>query len=132
MTTTPRRTGRHKAQQPAAAVLLLSIVALLLTALPTGAAVAAAAPAATPTPTNGPSTAATGGYANTVLGTAGVASYWRLGERTGTTTTDSKSTVNGTYVGGVTLGMPGAPTGDTDTAVSFDGAGGSVSFGNNY
>jgi hypothetical protein len=48
--------------------------------------------------------------------------YWRLGETSGTTATDSSANAShATYVGGVTLGAPGALSGDTNTAASFDG-----------
>ncbi|MCJ7693425.1 MAG: PEP-CTERM sorting domain-containing protein [Sedimentisphaerales bacterium] len=47
--------------------------------------------------------------------------YWRLGESSGITATDRAGGYNGTYGGGVTLGTTGALSGDSDTAVSFDG-----------
>jgi hypothetical protein len=47
--------------------------------------------------------------------------YWRLGESSGTTATDYAGSQNGTYGGGVTLGATGALSGDSDTAVTFDG-----------
>ena len=50
------------------------------------------------------------------------AGYWRLGETSGTTMSDSSPAANhGTYLNGVTLGVPGALVGDTNTAASFDG-----------
>ncbi len=49
-------------------------------------------------------------------------SYWRLGEASGTTALDSKSTNNGTYVNGVTLGTTGAIANDANTAASFNGS----------
>jgi hypothetical protein len=49
--------------------------------------------------------------------------YWRFGETSGTTAVDSSGNGHdGTYVGGVTLGAPGAIANDPDTSVSFDGA----------
>jgi hypothetical protein len=47
--------------------------------------------------------------------------YWRLGESSGTTATDRAGSYNGIYNGGITLGTTGALSGDSDTAVSFDG-----------
>lgn len=49
--------------------------------------------------------------------------YWRLGDASGTTATDSSGNGrNGTYVGSPTLGATGLLTSDADTAVNFDGA----------
>jgi arylsulfotransferase ASST/concanavalin A-like lectin/glucanase superfamily protein len=62
-------------------------------------------------------------YATVVLGTPGLLSYWRLGEGSGVTATDSKDTRDGTYNGGFTLGQPGA-TADANTSVAFDGSSG--------
>jgi hypothetical protein len=59
-------------------------------------------------------------YRDAVLGTVGLVSYWRLGERSGTTAVDLKSGRNGTYAGAA-LGRPGAIAGDPDTAAGFDG-----------
>jgi hypothetical protein len=56
--------------------------------------------------------------------------YWRLGEASGTTATDYTSSHNGTYSGtGVTLGATGALSGDSDTAVVFDGENGIIDIG---
>lgn len=55
--------------------------------------------------------------------------WWRLGEPSGSTTAFDVEGTNGTYVGGVSLGQAGAPTHDPDTAASFDGSGGHISFG---
>jgi hypothetical protein len=53
--------------------------------------------------------------------------YWRLGETSGTKAVDSSGNGHsGTYVGGVTLGLPGALFGDPNPAVRFDGVSGSV------
>jgi hypothetical protein len=51
------------------------------------------------------------------------AGYWRFGDTAPSTVlTDSSGHANnGTYLGGVTLGQPGAITGDPNTAASFDG-----------
>src|SRR5437588_12014150 len=87
-------------------------VAVLLLALPSGAS-AATCPIDT-----------TSSYAGTITGTAGLVSYWRLGESSGTTACDSYGANAGTYQGGFTLGRVGAIAGDPDTAVELDGAGG--------
>lgn len=47
--------------------------------------------------------------------------WWRLGEPSGTTATDEQSAHNGTYVGSPTLGVTGAMTGVSNTAVTFNG-----------
>lgn len=60
--------------------------------------------------------------------TSGLLRYYRLGEASGTTATDSSSAgQNGTYSAtGVTYGVPSA-VGDANTAVSFDGSTGFMS-----
>ena len=53
--------------------------------------------------------------------------YWRLGESSGTLAADfSGNTRDGNYNGGVTLGQPGAVSGDPDTASLFNGSSGYV------
>jgi hypothetical protein len=54
--------------------------------------------------------------------------YWRLGETNAQTTAFDSSGFNrhGTYVGGVTRGVPGAIVDDLDTAARFDGSTGYV------
>src|SRR5579883_3400718 len=53
--------------------------------------------------------------------------YWRMGESAGATVVDASGNgVNGTYVGGVTHGVPGAIVGDSDTATTFDGQAGTA------
>jgi PKD repeat protein len=48
--------------------------------------------------------------------------YWRLGESSGSTASDSGPVGNdATYSGGVTLGVAGAVTGTTNTAATFNG-----------
>ncbi|HEY1537845.1 MAG TPA: LamG-like jellyroll fold domain-containing protein [Solirubrobacteraceae bacterium] len=60
-------------------------------------------------------------YAATVLASSPVG-YWRMGEPSGTVMTDSSGNHNnGTYLGGVTLAVPGALASDPNTAASFDG-----------
>jgi hypothetical protein len=50
------------------------------------------------------------------------AAYYRLGEASGSTAVDSSGNAHtGTYLGGVTLGQPGALAGDSDTSVGFNG-----------
>ncbi|MDH4119161.1 MAG: LamG domain-containing protein, partial [Acidimicrobiia bacterium] len=55
-----------------------------------------------------------------VVARDGAGAYWRLGELAGTVANDSIGSLNATYVGGPTLGVPGLVVG-SDTAVSFDG-----------
>jgi hypothetical protein len=69
----------------------------------------------------------TSSYRDTVLGESSLASYWRLGETSGTTALDSKNTNNGTYLNGVTLGAPGAVSTDSNTAAAFNGTNQKVS-----
>lgn len=67
-------------------------------------------------------------YSGVVSATAGLVGYWRLGESSGTVACDSTANHdNGTYLGGVTLGVPGAISGDPDTAVALNGTTGQVS-----
>ena len=74
---------------------------------------------------------ASANYAATVLAD-GPVSYWRLGELSGTTATDSGAGGNtGTYNTGTTLGVPGAITSDTNTATQFNGTQGYVSVPDN-
>ena len=54
-------------------------------------------------------------------------SYWRLGETTGTTAADSTGSNPGSIKSGVTLGATGALSGDTNTAMTFNGSTGYVS-----
>jgi hypothetical protein len=65
-------------------------------------------------------------YRDAVTATAGLLSYWRLGETSGTVAADQLLTNPGTYSGGVTLSEPGALAGDPDKAVRFDGSTGVV------
>lgn len=61
-------------------------------------------------------------YLETVLGTSGLLSFWRLGEAQGAASAvDSKGTNTGTYNGGPTLGVTGAIAGEASTAVTFNG-----------
>jgi PKD repeat protein len=57
-------------------------------------------------------------YADTVKADAPT-SYWRLGEKTGSTAADSVGTAPMTVGSGITKGVAGALTGDADTAYSF-------------
>jgi Concanavalin A-like lectin/glucanases superfamily len=47
--------------------------------------------------------------------------FWRLPETTGSTAAEGIRGRHGTYVGGPTLNQTGAPTGDANPAVGFDG-----------
>ena len=61
-------------------------------------------------------------YSSAVL-TDTPAAYWRLGDASGTTMADSSgNSRSGTYVGSPTLGVAGLVSGDTDTAVTFNGS----------
>jgi hypothetical protein len=65
-------------------------------------------------------------YPTVVLGDH-PAAYYRLGEVSGNAAVDSSGNAHsGTYLGGVTLGQPGAPAGDSDTSVAFNGVNGIV------
>jgi hypothetical protein len=68
-----------------------------------------------------PSAAAGADYASTVLSTPGLATYWRLGESSGTVAADANGQAPGTYVGGPGLGARGALSADADTSARFDG-----------
>ncbi len=62
-------------------------------------------------------------YASSVLADTPTG-YWRFGEPSGTTMLDSSGQLpadNGTYIGGVTLGQPGALAVDPNTAALYDG-----------
>jgi hypothetical protein len=61
-----------------------------------------------------------GSYAAAVLA-ANPLAYWTLGEAAGPTAFDYAGGFDGTYNGNVTLGVPGAIAGSTDTAAYFDG-----------
>jgi len=62
-------------------------------------------------------------YAGTILAD-GPAAYWRFGEASGPTATDvTGNGLNGTYVGGTTLGQTAGLNGDPDKAVSLNGTG---------
>jgi len=65
-------------------------------------------------------------YASTVLAD-GPATYYRLDDSGGSVAGEtSGNTGNGTYVGGYTLGQPGALASDVDSATTFDGTSGYV------
>lgn len=70
--------------------------------------------------------AAPSAYRTAVLGTAGLLAYWRLGEPGGTVAADETSANPGSYSGGITLGDPGALTGDPDPSAGFDGVNGEM------
>jgi hypothetical protein len=67
-----------------------------------------------------------GGYASLVESTPGLVGYWPLGDRSGTVATDVFGAHDGTYLGGVTLGVPGPIFGSSTTAVGLDGVSGHV------
>ena len=68
-------------------------------------------------------------YSGAVLGD-GAQSYWRLGEASGAVAASETGSGGGSYQGGVTLGQPGALSGDGNTSVALDGATGAVSLPN--
>ena len=70
-------------------------------------------------------------YHGTVLATAGLQSYWRLGESSGTTAADELGAADATYSGTHTLGAAGLLAQDVDTAVTL-GSAGQVSAGDVY
>lgn len=82
---------------------------------------------------------AQGGYPDIVLA-SGPRGYWRLGELSGATAADAASLAGapqngaqpGTYVGGYTLGQPGALIGDSNPATAFDGSSGLVQVSDGY
>ena len=91
-------------------------MALIMLAAPSGAGAATC-------PVDSAST-----YANAVRGTAGLVSYWRLGDASASAgACDSFGSNAGTYNGGVTPGQVGALNGDPDTAARLDGSTGNVS-----
>jgi hypothetical protein len=55
-------------------------------------------------------------------------SYWRLGETNGTKAIDIAGFNDATYGGSLTRGVPGAFTGDTDSAVRFTGGNAAVPY----
>lgn len=73
-----------------------------------------------------PTAARAQSYSETVLADKPVA-YYRLGETTGSVAHDLTSNhIDGTVLGGTSLGVPGAIVGDSDTSMRFDGSSGSV------
>jgi acid phosphatase type 7 len=67
-------------------------------------------------------------YANAVRSTAGLVSYWRLGEASASSAAcDSYGSNAGSYGGGVAVGQVGALNGDPDTSTRLDGSSGRVS-----
>jgi hypothetical protein len=78
-------------------------------------------PAAGPSIARGTGESPTSTYSDEILAD-NPAAYWRLGEATGTVASDQLGGNPGSYRNGVTLGQPGPLVGDTNTAVSFDGA----------
>jgi hypothetical protein len=65
-------------------------------------------------------TAPVGSYRDEVLAD-GPVGYWRLGESGATTAASETGTDSGIYMNGVTLGRPGAITGDPSTGAGLDG-----------
>jgi PKD repeat protein len=61
-------------------------------------------------------------YSDSVLATAGLVHYWRMGEATGGTFSDSKGSSPATTFGEPTLGVSGGVSNDPDRAAEFDGS----------
>ena len=61
-------------------------------------------------------------YAPLILSRTSLIGYWRLGEASGATAADETEGSPGTYVGGPTLGVAGAISGDADTAMRTAGS----------
>ena len=72
------------------------------------------------------STPGSDAYRAAVLGTSGVANYWRLGELSGGTAGDDASAGTGTFHGRYVLGQPGVLGALRNTSTSFDGASGEL------
>jgi Concanavalin A-like lectin/glucanases superfamily/PKD domain len=83
-------------------------------------------PPPAPPPAPPPPPPPSGAYTAAVTADHPIA-YWRLGEASGKVAVDAAGTSNGTYVGGVALGRPGAITGDTNHAVGLNGTNAYVS-----
>lgn len=110
---------------PAAQATAVGVEPLLT--LPTVAAPMATATAVARVPARIPSTPV---YVGAVMTNEPVG-YWRLGEAAGITAADSSgNALDGTYTNGPTLAVTGLLSGDTDTAVSFDGSNDYVDLGN--
>ncbi len=107
--------------------LLLALALLVgLISQPVRPALAATASAAT---CAAPTGVTTGGYPQAVLADNPLG-YWRLDETCGGTVYDSSGNgLSGQINGGVTTGQSGAPVGDGDPAMGFDGSTGSISLG---
>jgi BNR repeat-containing family member/Concanavalin A-like lectin/glucanases superfamily/PKD domain len=73
------------------------------------------------------STPGTDAYRDAVLGTAGLASYWRLGELSGNTAGDERTGVTGAFEGRFLLGGVGVLGPLGNTAAGFDGLSGGLS-----
>jgi hypothetical protein len=62
-------------------------------------------------------------YGVQIANTAGLAAYWRFGDRSGNVACDSVGGDHGRYTNSYSLGAAGALAGDTDTAVRLSGSG---------
>lgn len=61
-------------------------------------------------------------YSSSIANRTGLTNYYRLGEASNTASVvDSKGTSPGVSAGGVTVGVTGALSGDSNTAMTFDG-----------
>ena len=71
-------------------------------------------------------TAGSDAYREALLGTPGLAAYWRLDELSGNAAANSAGGAPGSFAGRFVLGQPGVLGPIGDTAASFDGASGEV------
>jgi hypothetical protein len=82
------------------------------------------------TATSSDQTFTTANYASIIQNDPNLIAFWRMGEASGSTFVDSKSGLNATISGGVTLGTTSNYiVGDPSTAATFDGITGSASIG---
>jgi PKD repeat protein len=72
------------------------------------------------------SSASSDAYRDAVIGTQGLAAYWRLGELSGSTADDETGSAAGSFSGRYVLGQPGVLGPLGDTSASFDGASGEM------
>ena len=66
-------------------------------------------------------------YRDTVLGTTGLVNYWRLGELSGTSSSDETAATAGAFAGRYVLGQPGVLGPLGNPSAGFDGASGELS-----
>ena len=72
------------------------------------------------------SSSSTDAYRTTLMGTSGLAAYWRLGELSGSAARNERSTTPGAFTGRYVLGRQGVLGPLRNTAASFDGVSGEM------